>query len=214
MPIGNYTGTPNAHRIDLHVLTGLYNEAEAIIAFATANPNPDLKTKWFGSRNTTAAVQHGLTALNNYVLAAPVDIESKNQATLGMSDLLNPNRQILIGWWFSLSWFNTGERVQTIIHELAHKALNAKDKKLGEDYCYKHKALELANHPSKYAEALDNAENWAYFIANHRFLMPHPPLRNDPAWSSIIAANVDAKGQPGGLLMQDPAIIDANNPRW
>ncbi|HEY0659908.1 MAG TPA: hypothetical protein VGD21_01080 [Lysobacter sp.] len=214
MALGNYNGSPGAHRIDLAVLTGLYNQAEATIAFAAANPNAELRTKWFGARSTALAVQNQLNALNNYVLAGPVDIESKNQGTLGMSDLANPNRQILLGWWFSLTWFSTGERVQTIIHELAHKALNAKDKKIGEDPCYKHKALELANHPSRYGEALENAENWGYYVANHRFLMPGGPLKSDPQWSSILPANVDKKGQPGAVLTQDPAVIDALNPRW
>ncbi|OHC62442.1 MAG: hypothetical protein A2040_00915 [Rhodocyclales bacterium GWA2_65_19] len=212
--LGNYTGTPDAHRIDLAVLTGLYNEAEALIAFATANPNAELRTKWFGARNTPIAVQNGLNMLNNYVALAAVDVESKNQGTLGMSDLNDPSRKILLGWWFSLSWFNTGERVQTLLHELAHKGLNAKDKTIHDQPCYKHRALELASDPARYGEALQNAENWGYFIANHRFLMPGGPAKNDPAWSSIIAANVDRKGQPGGVLTQDPAIIDANNPRW
>src|SRR5690606_3852633 len=106
------------------------------------------------------------------------------------------------------------ERVQTIIHELAHKALDARDKKIGDDYCYKHKALELARLASRSREALENAENWGYFIANHRFLMPDAPARRDPDWSSIIAANVDRKGQPGAELTQDPALIDGDNPRW
>lgn len=214
MPLGNYTGTPGAHRIDLPVQTNLYNEAEAAIAFAAANRDPGLTTQWFGNRNSAVAVQNSLNTLANYVAAGPVDVESKNQATLGMSNLADPARRILFGWWFSLSWFNTGERVQTIIHELAHKALNAKDKKIGDDFCYKQKALQLANSPSRYADALDNAENWGYFVANHRFLMPHAPPRNDPDWSSIVAANVDRKGQPGGVLNQDPNMIDANNPRW
>lgn len=213
MPMGNYTGTPGARRIDLPVLTNLYNTAEALIAFAAAHPNAELREKWFGTRSSANTIQGKLNTLNAYVGAAAVDIESRNQGTLGMSDLNDPSRQILIGWWFSLTWFNTGERVQTIIHELAHKGLNAKDKKIGDDFCYKQKALELAR-GSRWPEAADNAENWAYFIVNHQFLMPGAPLKSDPEWRSVIAAYVDEKGQPGHVLVDDPTIIDANNPSW
>lgn len=216
MPFGVYSGVTPAIRLSLPVLTGLYNEAESVLAYAAANPNTALREKWFGTRNAQATILNKLATLATYATTQPIDIESRNWKSLAMSDMNDPAPVILIGSWFSLSWFNTGERVQTLIHELAHKALGAVDEKLGDEHCYKHKALELARDPSRYARAMTNAENWGYFVANHRFLMPGPPpapARNDPDWSSIVASNVDAKGQPV-TLAQDPTLIDPVNPTW
>jgi len=116
--------------------------------------------------------------------------------TLGAIDTADPLRngpicRIKLGRGFTYDRYSWGERVCTIVHELTHWFLNTVDAKLadGSD-CYGLNCIRLAKSFSKVErqKALNNADNWAYYICQYR-------SATDPGdWRNFTEEEINARG--------------------
>jgi hypothetical protein len=156
-----------------------YKSAADLITLAALGRNDDFVKMWFGSRNVSPTncreIHRRCGQLNDSVKGvAHVHFLCGEGETLGAIDkderaLYQPGTvRIRIGRGLSYSRYSWGERVCTIIHELTHWFLDTEDVVLEGKDCYGGLCLSLAEDPVHYAKALNNADNWGYYICEYR----------------------------------------------
>lgn len=170
----NYSGSGGARVVKPEYLNTLMNEAEQIINRALNQPNLERQKTWFGlnfsdQRKTLSAgaVSAKIALLATYLGANTIEFISKNQKTGAFADQAEIAPKIYLGNWFSFKIYSYGERMVTFFHELSHKAIATKDVVFKGEPAYKGKAVHLATDKSEYGKALDNAENWGYYIVSY-----------------------------------------------
>lgn len=76
--------------------------------------------------------------------------------------------RIQLGRGFTFTRYSWGEKVATIVHELTHWILNTVDAKYGSDDAYGPKCIALTKDARECSKALNNADNWAFYICEYR----------------------------------------------
>jgi hypothetical protein len=156
-----------------------FNSAADLIALAAMGRNDEFIKMWFGGHNATPTncreVHRRCALLNDGVKGlAHVYFLCGESETLGAIDkdervIYKPATvRIKLGRGLSYSRYSWGERVCTIVHELTHWFLDTADVELAGKDCYGGLCLGLANDPVHYGLALNNADNWAYYICEYR----------------------------------------------
>ena len=102
-----------------------------------------------------------------------------------------PSCRIQLGRGFTYDRYSWGERVCTIVHELTHWFLNTVDQQLADGTdCYGVDCIRLAKSTIKTerAKALNNADNWAYYICQYR------SAGGGDEWKNFTAEEIRARG--------------------
>jgi hypothetical protein len=172
-------------------LQKMLDEAECLIAAAAKYKSDGFARQWFGSIATTkdelVKIHTRCAALNTSVGGlTQVVFQVVGGEYLGAIDpdekvrLRNgPTCRILLGRGFSYTRYSWGEKVATIVHEMTHWFLDTVDDKLQtgfdkirqaaiEEDAYGPKAIELTENVEQCKKALNNADNWAYYICQYR----------------------------------------------
>ncbi len=184
--------TKSAARLfKLSELQKMLDEAEALIAAAAKYKSDGIARQWFGSIATTkeelAKIHRRCAELNQAVGGlSQVIFQVVGAEYLGAIDPPEkirlrggPTCRILLGRGFSYTRYSWGEKVATIVHEMTHWFLDTVDDKLEtgfdkvrqlpiEEDAYGTKAIELTGNEAQCSKALNNADNWAYYICQYR----------------------------------------------
>lgn len=160
-------------------LQKMVDAAESLIAKAARFKSDEKARKWFGTKATTplelakihrrcAELQQGVAGLSKVVFQCAA---SEMLGAISTTDPLRngPVCRIQLGRGFSYDRYSWGERVCTIVHEMTHWFLDTKDEKLtdGSD-AYGAACVRLAESDTDNALALNNADNWGYYICEYR----------------------------------------------
>jgi hypothetical protein len=162
-------------------LQTMFNRAEQLIQAAAVKPSDEHARKWFGTIATSkggelakihrrcAELSVGVNSLSSAVFEVVngeflggIDPPTKGELKGG------PNCRIQLGRGFSYTYYVWGEKVATIVHELTHWFLNTVDAKFGTKDAYGPTCIALTRDPKENAKALNNADNWAYYICEYR----------------------------------------------
>jgi Lysine-specific metallo-endopeptidase len=160
-------------------LQTMLNKAEELIDLASQGKNSEYVTKWFGplaeKPESQRAVFRGCAELKQYVAGlSNVILVCKDSETLGGIDSNDPLRngptcRIELGRGFTYDRYSWGERVCTLIHEMTHWFLKTVDVEMTDGTeAYGVNCLKLANSASEGPKAMNNADNWAYYICEYR----------------------------------------------
>jgi hypothetical protein len=160
-------------------LQNMFNVAEELIDRASQEKKVEHAVKWFGplaqKPNAQAAIFRGCAELRQHVAGlSNVILVCKDSETLGginSSDPLRngPTCRIELGRGFTYDRYSWGERVCTLIHEMTHWFLKTKDVEMSNGVeAYGVNCLKLANSATEGWKAMDNADNWAYYVCEYR----------------------------------------------
>lgn len=192
-------------------LQKMFDKAATLIKAASEGKNDDHVKKWFGSIATAkgdelakihkrcAVLRDGVEMLANAVFEVVGGeflggIDPKNKAKLKGGGTC----RIQLGKGFALTRYSWGEKVATIVHELTHWILGTVDAKYGNDDAYGPKSLEMSRDQRECSKALNNADNWAFYICEYR--------GDDAANDWRFFTEQEMKGRPP--FSQDPKNTD------
>ena len=178
-----------------------FDKAEELINRASAGKNAEYAAKWFGplaaKPNAQSAVFRGCNELAQHVAGlSTVILVCKDSETLGGINKLDPLRngptcRIELGRGFSYDRYSWGERVCTLIHEMTHWFLNTVDVQMSDGQeAYAANCIKLANSASEGWKAMNNADNWAYYICEYR----NATERNENDWRFFTAQEITDRG--------------------
>ena len=211
------------------VLQQMLIQIAALINQAVAEPNEDFMVAWFGERNlgprgrVNPGVVEGIQArtaeLSEWLSAnQPIQFINKNaRGTMAFTNLDEAEPIISLGHGFPQCRWSWGERVGTLIHEFSHKALGTADVQLGTKnglqgpepiWSYGTACLTLAQHPQLYEQALNNAENWGYYICAYRNRVGLTEGPDDPSWRYLEKADFSKFERPVYLSDTQGHVID------
>lgn len=173
--------------------------AESLISKAAKYKSDGNARKWFGTKATTkdelakihrrcADLQQGVAGLSTVILQCAA---SETLGAISKTDPLRngPVCRIKLGRGFTYDRYSWGERVCTIVHEMTHWFLDTVDETLsdGSD-AYGAACIQMANSDVDCTKALNNADNWAYYICEYR--------SDDEAgdWSNFTEQEIIARG--------------------
>jgi hypothetical protein len=170
-----------AHLLKDFELQKMFDKAELLIKTAAEGHNDDFAKKWFGTIATSkgkelekihercAELHQGVEGLSKVVFEVVggeflggIDPKVKGQLKGGGTC------RIQLGRGFAYTRYSWGEKVATIVHELTHWLLGTVDAKLGVDDAYGAKAIALSKDAKECGKALNNADNWAFYICEYR----------------------------------------------
>lgn len=196
-----------ARLMDARALSQMLETALDLIDRAAKQRKSDYVLQWFGREafdKAQMALIHMRCAdlLERASGLARIVFQCASSETLGAIDNTDPLRngpvcRIRLGRGFTYDRYSWGERVCTIIHEMTHWFLNTVDAELADGTpCYGAACLRLAKSGDKQQrlKALNNADNWAYYICQYRSSND----RND--WRFFSEAEIAGRGAfvPGG----------------
>jgi hypothetical protein len=202
-------------------LQKMLDEAETLIAAAAKYKSDGYARQWFGSIATTKtelANIHRRTADLHQAVGglSQVVFQVVGGEYLGAIDPLvkvrlrgGPTCRILLGRGFSYTRYSWGEKVATIVHEMTHWFLDTIDDKLQtgfdkirqqaiEEDAYGTKAIELTENEAQCSKALNNADNWAYYICQYR------GETGGEDWRFFSESEMNSRGP----FSQDPKNVD------
>lgn len=197
----------NKSNLNLVTLQAMLDEAAALIKYAAANPNETYMKTWFGARNiptSRAAVDTGMGQVLAWLKAhKTIKFTQKSTAGLAHTDKSKDDNEIFLDAGFRMKRYSWGEKVCTIIHEITHKsALQTVDFNnssgaavfdVGGSF-YGVRCLDLAGHNTKFAKALVNADNWAYYICAYRTNSAIPTKNDREKWKYFSKNQLEARG--------------------
>jgi hypothetical protein len=172
-------------------LQKMLNEAEKLIADAAKYKSDGFARQWFGSIATSkdelAKIHRQSAKLHAGVAGLSVVVfQIVGGEYLGAIDPAEKialhgggTMRILLGRGFSYTRYSWGEKVATIVHEMTHWFLDTIDDKFTtgfdakrqapiEEDAYGPTALRLTEDEAQCKKALNNADNWAYYICQYR----------------------------------------------
>ena len=196
-------------------LQSMFDKAEELIARASQGNNAEHAVKWFGplarKPNAQAAIFRGCAELRRHVAGlSNVILVCKDSETLGGINSNDPLRngptcRIELGRGFTYDRYSWGERVCTLIHEMTHWFLKTKDVAMsnGEE-AYGVNCLKLANSAVEGWKAMDNADNWAYYICEYRNVSE----REENDWRFFTEQEITERGSfiPNGYNVVQPLL--------
>jgi hypothetical protein len=179
----------------------MFDMAEALIDRAARGKNVEHAVKWFGplaqKANAQAAIFRGCAELSQRVAGlSDLILVCKDSETLGGINSNDPLRngptcRIELGRGFTYDRYSWGEQVCTLIHEMTHWFLKTKDVAMGNgEEAYGVNCLKLANSATEGWKAMDNADNWAYYICEYR----SPGECADHDWRFFTEQEITARG--------------------
>lgn len=198
-------------------LQKMHDSAEALIKEAATIQKSDYALQWFGKAafddRVLATIRRRCGDLNAGVSGlARVLFQCGQSETLGAIDTNDSwrgggNCRIKLGRGFTYDRYSWGERVCTVVHELTHWFLDTVDATLaGGGDCYGGDCLKLARsqQKSEREKALNNADNWAYYICQYR------SSGDTGDWSNFTEKEIADRGPfvSGGYNVV-PGLIDA-----
>ncbi|HUT45548.1 MAG TPA: hypothetical protein VMX36_04650 [Sedimentisphaerales bacterium] len=162
-------------------LQNMLDTAQELIKRAATLKMSDYALQWFGREafeSQVLATIHRRCAELHTRADGLVNMifQCMQGETLGGIDDNDPLRnggtcRIRLGRGFTYDRYSWGERVCTIVHELTHWFLDTVDQKLSDGTdCYGANCIRLAksDQKSERLKALNNADNWAYYICQYR----------------------------------------------
>lgn len=197
-------------------LQTMFDAAQELIGKAATVRKTDYALQWFGKaafeglaqteiHRRCGELRGGVAGLAHMIF------QCSPGETLGAIDTADPLRgggscRIKLGRGFTYDRYSWGERVCTIVHELTHWFLDTVDATMSGADCYGGECLKLARstQKSEREKALNNADNWAYYICQYR--SPGDP--HD--WSNFTEQEIEARGPfvSGGYNV-DSSLINA-----
>jgi hypothetical protein len=166
--------------------TMLFDASCNLLFAAKKKQDTKLMLRWFGDRITTEEVTKKLDTMIDYLQQNSLKVRYSREKlqSLGAYDPNFYPRQVSqLGKPILYTRYSWGEKVMTFLHELSHVVIGTLDKgekgtkiPLPNDAggaCYGPYALKLAKNDLKdtyglgQADAVNNAENWGYFIVSH-----------------------------------------------
>jgi hypothetical protein len=162
--------------IDPMYLKRLVIDAEAILDAAVGRPNLARMKAWFGERNfphgAASAAYHQVTTRTEALrrcLTDPrhrVEFVSRNIDSGAHADRSDPRCRIYLANRFGMRIYSHGERLVAFFHESSHTVLHTSDVawEAGTGAAHRAHCVALSKHPSRFPEALSNAENWGYYL--------------------------------------------------
>ncbi len=192
-------------------LQKMFDKAVAVIKAASDGKNDAFVKKWFGTIATSkgselAKIHQRCSELNSGVECLTTAVfEVVGGEFLGGIDPKVKGRlkggpvcRIQLGKGFSYTRYSWGERVATIVHELTHWILGTVDAKFGAEDAYGVKCIQLSQDPRECSKALNNADNWAFYICEYRGI----DTAND--WRYFTEEEMKSRGP----FSQDPKNTD------
>jgi hypothetical protein len=171
-----------------------------LIKRAATIKKSDYALQWFGStayeadelakiNRRCAELRNGCDGLTSVIFQCAA---SETLGAIDQADPLRhgPSARIKLGRGFTYDRYSWGEQVCTIVHELTHWFLDTVDESQDGEDCYGLNCIKLAKHTSKTvrAKALNNADNWAYYICQYR-------TSGDPGdWRFFTANEIEQRG--------------------
>jgi hypothetical protein len=154
---------------------------QELIRRAALLKKSDYVLQWFGQAGfepkardaiyrRSAELHEGVAGLTHVIFVCG---HAEDMGAVALDDPLRNGTacRIRLGRGFSYDRYGWGELVCTIIHEMTHWFLTTVDAQLGDGRpCYGGLCLKLANSKIKSdrEKALNNADNWAYYICQYR----------------------------------------------
>lgn len=199
-------------------LQKMLDAAERLIARAARYKSDGYARQWFGAKALDNKLELAKIHRRCADLAANVAALSTVVFQCAASEILGaisttdplrggPTCRIQLGRGFTYDRYSWGERVCTIVHEMTHWFLGTVDVTMdnGSD-CYGAACLRLAESDTEYAKALNNADNWAYYICQYR--------TDEEAgdWRNFTEAEITARGSfvPNGYNVVQSLIARYN----
>jgi len=163
--------------LDIGYLAWMVGSAERLLEEAAEHPERGIFDYWFGdfgARQDAVYLdtRRKVQAMLDHARSHPFAFNQLAETTLAKTDQSIAALEIGLGTRTSLGIYSLGEMVVTLVHELSHKTpgLMTKDVPTGRsdteghpEAAYKTEAVKLAL--ADPAKALQNAENWGYYVA-------------------------------------------------
>jgi len=180
-------------------LQKMVNAAISLINKAALYKSDGNARKWFGTKATDnrvalpnihircAALKLGVSAFTKVILQCGA------AETLGAISTTDPLRngatcRIQLGRGFTYDRYSWGERVCTIVHEMTHWVINTVDVNVEGVDAYGAACIKLADNDTHADKALNNADNWAYYICEYR------SSAESGDWSNFTESEIEARG--------------------
>lgn len=162
-------------------LQQMFDKAVTLIKAATDGHDDAFAKKWFGTIATSkgtelAKIHQRCGELNSGVEGLAIAVfEVVGGEFLGGIDPKAKGKlkgggtcRIQLGKGFAYTRYSWGEKVATIVHELTHWILGTVDAKYGNEDAYGVKCIEMTRDAKECSKALNNADNWSFYICEYR----------------------------------------------